>query len=366
MDYLTPAAVIWVAVFILLGFIRGFWKALAAVLSLIGAYVASAYFSPALKRFFLNVFDSANLSETVTAIASATLIFVLAGLFIRLIIVLVSRSLPITHRPLNAMAGATLSGAYGVMMAVVMIWSVSFILETYPTSQPVNGAQAIPDAQATSLAESPPAVVVFSRAIMADLVEWNLRRSGASEETVRIAAAYVKEPQEVLHAVQNSVRSEEFKQVINSETVQQMIRERDAEALHKSPEFTRLMQQPAVQRLRTMVRSEEADWSDERVAQQMVDIWGGVDQIKSNPEVRLLLDDPEVQSFMRDGGRLTPSLLAKGQKLMALLAGGGDASNELGDIPELYQWNDESGQLQITEYAEIPVDKQPQAQKISL
>lgn len=368
MDYLTPAALIWVAIFVLLGLARGFWKALAALLGLAGAYVASAYFTPPLKRFLLRVFESANLGETVTGVVSATIIFVLAGLLIRLVVVLISRSLPVTHRLLDAVGGALFSGVYGAVMALVMVWGTSFIIESYHSQKVADNQEIV------TLADSSPPIVAFSRQIMADVIGWNLRQNGASEQAARIAEVYARQPSEVLNTLQNSVRSEEFKGVINSEAVQRMVQEHDSEGLHKSPEFTRLMQQPAVQKLRAMISPKGAEWSDEKVAQQMVDVWGGIEQVKSNPEVKVLIEDPEVQSFLRDGGKVTPSLLAKGQKLLAILATESSAAapaasqtqREQGKIPALYKWYDDSGELNITEYAEIPLDKQQHAQKISL
>lgn len=364
MDYLTLMAGVWVAVFIILGIIRGFWTALAAILSLVGAYFAAAYFAPKLTEFLLVVFEPANLGETVTWAASATLIFVLAGLVIRLAVVLISRSVPVTNRPLDAIGGALFSGLYGATMAVIMIWGVALLIETYEPQQvakDVQVAQSEPQVKRVT-----PQVVIWSRELMADAMAWNARQNGASDETARLVAAYAKQPQDVLDAVQTSVRSDEFKQVINSDNVQRIVREQDVEALHNSPEFKQLVQQPGVQKLRSLIAPDGAGWSDKAMAKQMVELWGGIDQISSNPEVSALVDDPEVQAFLQEGGSITPSLLAKGQKFLRVLASGSGQIPAVNELPELYQWNDDAGQLHVTEYQEIPPSKQDQAEKIPL
>lgn len=359
MDYLTLGLVLWIALFILLGMVRGFWKALAAVVSLVGAYLASAYFAPKLSAFLLRVFAEANLGETVTWAASATLIFVLAGLLIRLVIVLIARSKPITHRPTNAIGGALLSGAHGALIGLLIIWSLSFLLETY---QPPE--DATDTLQAEQLQQSPPAVVTLSRRLMADIVGWNARKSGASQQTAQIATAYARQPKQVLDAVQSSLSSEEFKRAINSENVKKIVRENNVDELRSSPEFAELMQQPGMQALRELIAADDAQLSEEAAAQQMLELWRGVDELRSNPELSALLQDREVREFFDEGGEVTPSLLAKGQDLLRALASGGNTAAK--EPPELYQWYDDEDQLQVTEYHEIPLDKQNRASRIPL
>lgn len=356
MDYLTLAAGIWISVFVVLGVARGFWKALAAILSLVGAYLAAAFFAPQLSAFFLRVFAQANLGEAVTWAASATLIFMLAGLVIRLVVVLVARSRPIANRSLNAVSGAVLSGAYGAVLALVTVWGVSFLMETYRSQRP-------------ELAEpqrATPAVVTLSRAFMADIVGWNARRSGASEQTAQLASAYARQPKEVLDAVQNSVRSQEFRQVLSSERVQRFVREQNVEELQRSEEFQQLLKQPAVQHLRQMVAAGEAELSDEAVAEQLMEVWGGVDELRNSPEMIALFDDPEVKAFLNEGGKVTPALLVKGQEFLKAIAIAAPAKPESIEAPELYQWFDDNDQLQVTEYDAIPADKREQAKRIPL
>lgn len=358
MDYFTLGLLVWTALFVLLGVVRGFWKALAAALSLVGAYAASATFAPALTQFLLRVFESANLGETVTWVASAALIFMLAGLLIRLAVVLLGRSWPVTHRPLDAAGGAVLSGAYGVALALVTIWGVSFLVETYHARQP----EQVTSTDTVNVQQS--AVVALSRRLMAGLVRWNALQGGATERTAQIASAYARQPKEVLDAVQDSVRSDEFKQIVGSEEARRMVREQDVEGLQRSSEFVRLMQQPAVQKLRALLADNEAGWSDEAVAEQMVQVWSEVDEVAQSPEVKALINDPEVLSFLRDGGQLTPALLSKAQAfLRATASDNKEAAAER--VPELYQWHNEEGQLEVTVYEDIPADKKASAQKIS-
>ena len=360
MDYLTLAACLWVAIFFLLGFIRGFWKALSALLSLLGAYWAAAYFAPQLAQFFISTFAEANLGKTITWIASATLIFIFAGLFIRLIILMVSRSLPITNRALDSFTGAVLSGAYGVAMAVMMVWGISLLVETYQAKH--NDKEMLVDSADPE--KETPAVVAFSRRIVSQMVGWNVRQSGGSDELANVAVAYAEQPKVVLDSLHNTVQSDAFKQVVNSPDVKQWIRNEDAKTLSQSPEFKHLVDQPAVQKLRKVIAPNKKI-SDEALAQQMVEIWSKVDQLKNNPDVSALINDEEVHSFLQGDGKVTASLLGKGQALLLALNTESESPVDVKSKPaKLYQWWDESGQLQISEYADIPQEKQDQASLI--
>lgn len=152
--------------------------------------------------------------------------------------------------------------------------------------------------------------------------------------------------------------------MVSSEKIQSLVAQRKAEELQRSAEFQQLLRQPAVRQLREAIAPESSGWSDTKIAQETVDIWQRVEQLKSRPDVAHLLNDPEIQTFLQGGGKVTPSLLDKGQKLLALL--GGDAA--AGDLvlPQLYQWYDDQGQLHITDEKDVPPAKRSSAKPVIL
>lgn len=357
MDYFTVGAIVWLAIFALLGLLKGFWKALAAAASLALAYWASVYFAPPLAQFLSHQFSSIHLSETVWWIASAVVIFMVAGLLVRLLVLAVAKPLPIHNGLINRLGGGLISVGYGAVLGAALLWGLAFLADTWNLREKNSATQS----EWTFDTSAP--VVTWSRRMMAQWVNWNVQQSGGSEAVAGMSAAMVERPAEVMANVQATVQSPAFKQMVASEKLQRIVQQRDAHALQRTPEFNQFLQQPAVRELRDQIAPEANGWSDQKIAEETVDLWTKVEQLKTRPEVAEVLNDPEVQAFLQGGGKITPSLLTKGQKLLALLGNDSSALANV-EVPELFQWHDEAGELHVTDYQGIPENKKAEAEPI--
>lgn len=348
MDYFLIGAIGWLAFFALWGLFTGFWRALAGAVSLVIAYWASVQFAPMLAGRF----PDWNLNPTVAWALGATVIFFVAGFIVRQLMLVLAKRLPIKNGFFNRMGGGVISAGYGAVLGVATVWGMAFLAESWNMRVEQTGAET-PVRFDTS---SP--VVTWSRRLMGQWVNWNLQGS-ESEEFAELSAAMAENPSEVLAGVRQAVQSPEFRQMSNSESVREMVRRQDAESLRQSAEFQQFVQQPAVRQLRDRIAPEGSAWNDAKIAQEFVSVWSRMEQLKSRPEVIAVLNDPEWQAFLRGEGKLTPSLLSRGQQLLALL---GEESNVR--APELFQWHDDEGQLQVTDYAAIPETKKASAQAL--
>lgn len=354
MDYFTIAAIVWLAIFLLLGLLKGFWKSLAAATSLVLAYFASTYFSSGLADWAVVQFASINISRTVWWGISATLIFIVVSLIVRLIVLGISKSLPIGPRIFDRIAGALVSVGYGAILGAALLWGVALLADSWNLRQERMGAQADPRLDTSSPA------VNWSRRMMSRWINWNIRQSGGSEALAGMSTAIVESPAQVMSGMQATVQSPEFKELVRSENVKALVEQGNAEGLQRSVEFQQLMRQPAAKQLREMIAPESGGWDETKIAQETVEIWSRVEQLKSRPEVAEILNDPEIQGFLQGGGKVTPSLIDKGQKLLRLL--GNDAATvENLETPRLYQWYDDEGEMHITDEKDVPPAKKSSA-----
>lgn len=313
MDYITLAAVLFTVMFVVWGIFRGFWRSLAAIVSFLIAYTASMLFAMPLSKVLGGWLDLGSLNEPVAWGISATLLFVVVGVVVRLGILMVGKVFPVGNMIVNRTGGAILSGGYGAGIVVLLVWGASLLMDTW------NGQVARSQQLDLAANGDAPKVVVWSRSVVGELVSWNARHSGASETAAEMAGAFAKDPAKALKRMKEALITPEFKEVVSSEKLQGYVRDNDVEALKNSPEFTAFVAHPSVKQLQAVLLPSGADMSDEEVAEHMAELWHDVDAVKNDPEVKVLLDDPEVQAFLQGGSQLTPSLLSKGQVILELI-----------------------------------------------
>jgi|GEM_PF-3119441 uncharacterized membrane protein required for colicin V production len=357
-DYFLIGAIAWLAFFALWGMFTGFWRSLAGAVGVVLAYWASLEFAPGLSAVIERQFPSLNLHPTAAWVLGATVIFFVFGFVVRQLVLLISKRLPIGNGLFNRLGGGVISTAYGAVLGVAMIWGLAFMAESWNIRVAEAGAE-----RAARFDISSP-VVTWSRRLMAEWVNWNLRHSGSSE-FAELSAVMAEKPGEVLSGVRMAVQSPEFRQMSSSARVQEMVQRRDAESLRKSAEFRQFIEQPAVQRLRETLAPESGSWSDDRIAQELVTAWSRLDQLKSQPEMADVLNDEELQAFLRGEGQITPSLLARSQRLLVLLDRKVKVEETVVPEPQWFQWHDDEGHLHVTEFESVPEDKKSSAQPVN-
>lgn len=307
MDYLTLAAFLWLSVFVLLGLWRGFWRSFAALASFVLAYAGSVFFAAPVSAFFVQVFAETNPSPTLFWLASAAALFILIGLFSRLLVLMLGRVLPLTGI-VDKLGGALASGGYGALIAIFLIWSYAFVSENLHA------------ARGQTVVAQPSQLVDFARRAVAELVSWNVRHGGGSEAAADLTAALTERPAEVLHNVRSTLNSPAMREVVNSAEIEDAVRTGDPERLQQSVAFQQLLNSPSVQDLRETLARSGVHWSDAEIAAYTVAFSHNIDSVRTDPEFVELYSDPEVQAFLDGEGQLTPSLMQKGQELLQIVS----------------------------------------------
>lgn len=306
MDWITLGTLVWLAIFLVLGFFRGFWQSLAALVSLVLAYWASAKLASPVVTYLTNVFPALEPQRVLVWWGCAVLLFLLVGLLSRLLIQTLGKLAPVGRNPTSRLVGALISGTHGAALAVFFIWSLSLLSDTLELQE----GEAISD---------PPKVVQFSRQIVGDIVSWNISQSGSKGTVADLSTAFAERPSEVLQGVRGTLQSQELKDMIASEEIRQIVRSHDVDELLQTAELDRLLEQPNVQQLLTALQVKGEPISRENAARQLLDVWHKVELVGSDPEVQSLVADPDVQDFLQNRKGPAPALYGKLQKLLQLV-----------------------------------------------
>lgn len=302
MTYISGAAILWTAVFVLLGMARGMWKSLSAIVGLVAALASLTLVVP-VTDLVLRQWPALAHQRTLLLWVCGILLFILAGLLARLAVQSFGRLLPLAGTSFNRVGGALFGGLYGAALGVFLVWGAAFLVETWP----VNAEQRT--------AEPVPPVVQFSREVVAELVAWHMARTGSDPDAVQWGKAVAQRPTTVLRNVQEAVQSPEFQELLQDPEAQQLVAQRDSDGLRAHPAFQELLAQPAAQRVRSVLGREDQPLSDQLAAEQVMRILHNLDRVKNDPEIQALLKDPEVETFVREQAPLTPALYPKVQKL---------------------------------------------------
>lgn len=302
MTYISGAAIFWTALFVLLGMARGVWKSLSAIVGLVAALASLSFVVP-VTDWVLRQWPVLMPQRTLLLWVSGILLFILAGLLARLAVQSFGRLLPLAGTSFNRVGGAMLGGLYGATLGVFLVWGAAFLAETWPVNAEHRTVEPVPP------------VVQFSREVVAELVAWHMARSGADPDAVQWGKAVAQRPTTVLRSVQETVQSPEFQGLLQDPEAQQLVAQRDAEGLRNHPAFQELLAQPAAQRVRSVLGREDQPLSDQLAAEQVMRILHNLERVKNDPEVQALLNDPELETFVREQAPLTPALYPKVQQL---------------------------------------------------
>lgn len=358
MDYLTLGAFIFVCVFVTWGFFRGFWKSLAAIISLITAYFASVLLAGPCAKLLADHFGLGAVNDTILWGASGMALFIVVGFLVRLAVNILGKSLPIDSLIINRTGGAILSGGYGASMVIFIVWALSISLTT------VNGATDIVQKMDVKMDEKTPMVVTWSRTIMSKILEWDVDSRGASAAVTEATTEFAKNPAKVLGSVKSTLTLPEFKALISNPTLQDFARNKDFESIKRSPEYTALMNHPAVLQLHELVMPTGTEKAKEDISNYMLSLWHDVDIVKNDPEFMRMIQDSEIQRFLKGGvDQISFSLLGKGKDLLAFVSQ--KADEELPPMPVVYKWYDDNGTLNVTHLDEVPSNKRDEAELVS-
>jgi hypothetical protein len=244
-------------------------------------------------------------------------------------------------------------------MVVFIVWALAFSFET------VDGATGVVRKMDLDVQAETPLVVKWSRAIMSEILQWNARSNGASAAVTEATRAFAEKPSEVLRGVKSTLELKEFKALVSNPSLQELARNRDFDALKKSPEYLALMNHSAVKRLQELVMPSGTEKAKEQVSNYLFSLWHDIDFVKSDPEFIRMIEDSEIQSFLKgNASDISLSLLTKGKNLLAFISRKKDSAvasltgeANLPPLPVVYKWYDDRGVLNVTDLEHVPNDK---------
>ena len=355
MDFITLGAFVFIVLFGVWGFFRGFWKSLAAIVSLVVAYFLAAFLAMPLSGVLIKNFGVEDVNEQVLWGICSIVLFIVISFVTRLGIVLLGRALPIESLIINRVTGAAISAAYGAALVVFVVWALSFSLQT------VDGATGVVKRLDMEKGGSTPLVVEWSREIMAIILKWNSEKGGASKAVQEVTQAFAKSPVELMAKIKDAAGTGEFRQMMSDPELIEKVKAGRFEEVKQSRKFKALMGNPTVKSLQEQLTPSGHAGTREELVDQVMALWQDVLYVRDDPEVESLLNDPEVQRFIQgDGSQVSLSLLGKARDLLSIISS--KSESHLPPLPKVYKWRDDRGVINITEWEAIPAEKRKDAE----
>lgn len=304
MEYLNLAALAWLTLFAAVGFLRGLWKSLSGLLAMIGAYWISAGLAGPVLQWVSERWQP-DISEGILLVVVAASLFVVSGFVLRLVLLMLLRTIPVKNPLLNRLGGLMVGLFYGGLLGLFVVWGASFTLENL----------ALARGETVNYEETSP-LVSMARKFVGRLLEWNARQTGAPLTTLQLTRAMAERPTELMQGLQETIKSPAFQRVVNDRELAILAQAGDVEGLQAHAGFRELMQSPEMRKLTDSLERSGVEWSDRQLAEQAVDIWTRMDDIRNDPALQSLMADAEVQAFLKGEGRLSPELVRKIRALM--------------------------------------------------
>lgn len=348
------------------GFRRGLLRSLGRILGIAAGYACAILYTDEAARL---VEAETQLRGVVAFIVAALGLFAGASIAVGLLFWVLAKLLGEDGRPSwgSRTGGAAVGAATGLVVAIVVIWSVAFVRDTRPNLLPQSAT-----------VEEPSPVEELANTVAGKAVGSAMSLGSASPEIVRMTAALAESPGEIVQRAQRLGRSEEMSALLHDPNNQAVLNSGDIQAVRELPAFQRLLQNPDMLALAesTGLLDDAAASSlgtEEALARQLTDIWGRAQNVKTDPRVREILADPEFRQKVQSGNPL--DLLGNDQLLeLANIIFGEDAApasvptGETGDTgaargaaqppqdsaagasgKKIYTWTDERGQLHVSD-----------------
>jgi len=354
MDWSLVIFVVVILFFAYRGYKKGLLKSLARILSVVAGYSCAFLYTGQASVIVESHFQ---LQGIVAFIVASLACFFGAALIVGLLFWLIRKVL-LKDRPVSvasSLGGAAVGSATGVLLAIVIVWCVTFVRDSRP--------EAVPEVAATT---KPSKIEKLANQVAGKAVGSAMSLGSANPEVAKITGALAAAPAAMVQRAQRLANSEDMKEILNDPRSQSALNSGDTEAVRQLPAFQRLMKDSDMQALATASGLlDEAEQSNQEVdaamAAQFTDIWGRVQSAKNDTRVQEIIADAEFQQKIRSGNPLD---LLTNDKLLELAniifedeADPAAASDQTGNNqqvkPEsdkkLYRWVDDSGRIHYSD-----------------
>ncbi len=317
------------------------------------AYIVSTVCAQPVAQFVWDYMPSNTVNPLFRVAISATVLFILVSMAMRWLLWRLASLFPMLPNKVNRAGGAVLGVVNGILLLVPLIWSAAFLHESYAMGNGVEQSRDI-------WPQGEPKVVLWSRSIMAKLTHFGLSggdgdASSSDSPAMGLAKAFAEHPTVLMVSAKKSLASPEFQQLASDPDIADLVHSNDVEGLMQSPQYQIFLTNPDVQTLYRLIQGEQA-LENRQMAENVIGVWTQVEMLQNHPEVAALKNDSEVRDFLSGHGKITPSLLAKLQRLLSVWS---SLPNQFfrpheGQQTGIHRWLDEQGNVHYTDAEHSP------------
>ena len=351
--------------FIYRGYRRGLLGSVARVLSVVAGYAAAFTFTGQVSQL---IEAYTRLQGVLAFVVAGLALFIGAGVAINILFWGIARVLGKEGgiSTASALGGAAVGLATGLLVSIIVIWTIGFVRET-----------RVPSGAEVAAMAKPGGIETLANRIAGKAVGSAMSIGDASPEVTRLTAALAKSPGAIVQQAQRLSQSEELTALLHDPGNQAVLNSGDADALRSLPAFQQLMKNPDMQALAesTGLLDEAAknnQSADAALAERFTDVWGRAQRAKDNPRMQQILADPAFRQKVQSGNPLD---LLGDEKLLELTNIIFDSKIEAVGVPtvitpsssqlpaagapstatppksnkKIYTWTDDRGQLHVSD-----------------
>ncbi len=250
--------------------------------------------------------------------------------------------------------GALLGGSLGAVLSVFLVWALSLL------SVQVPQLQVKPEQYLDYRLEK------ISQSIVGNLSGHLLTVVGSEDQDKAMMQAIIRNPVENAKRLRSIGESDSFKSLLTDRKTMDLVRSGDSKALLKNDKFQAVLQEPALQALADESGLQGAD-GDEALASTVSSAFTRMEQLRQNPKVMALVQDPELQRQIQNKDyfalfanpkfeQILEAFQSPDENKKSLSEQGAQAENQTSDIggnqqapsypapsTKIYHWVDEDG-----------------------
>jgi uncharacterized membrane protein required for colicin V production len=354
MDWSLVIFLVVILFFVYRGFRKGLLKSISRILSLAAGYFCAILYAGKLSGIIESGYQ---LQGIIAFIAASLLLFFGASILVGFLFWLLEKLLAGDGKVslASSVGGAVVGLGTGLLLAIVIVWTLGFVRDTFPAQSPGN-----------TVSKPPSKVEKLANRAASTAVATAMTLGSADPEVTRISAAIAEAPADIVQSAQRLAQSEDMSAVLNNPRSRAALDSGDPEALRRLPAFQKLMENADLQALAnaTGLVEDAANNNqavDAALAIRLTDIWGRAQRVKNDPRVQAIVADAEFQQSIRSGNPLD---LLGNEKLMEMAniifseeaaADGIEqpvTSEQTGsdvqpaeNVKQLYKWIDDSGRV---------------------
>lgn len=283
--------------FVYRGYRRGLLRSLARILGVAAGYACAIVFTGESSQLLE---ANSQLQGIVAFIVAGLGLFLGASIGVSLLFWMLNKLLGGDDEISlgSRLGGATVGLATGLLVAIVVIWTISFVRDTRPDSALQGDAQ-----------EKPGWVEALANRVVGKAVGSAMSLGSADPEITRLTAALAESPGEIVQQAQRLAQSEDMTALLHDPRNQAVLNSGDLEAVRELPAFQKLMANPDMQALAESSglldeETKNSQGTEAALAKQITDIWGRTQRVKSDPRLTQIMSDPDFRQKIQSGNPL--------------------------------------------------------------